>query len=473
MSKRNHPSSSDQSTKKPKTVSPEEVTHILDLNDDCLEALFANLDPHDLCAIEETCRRFSLLTDEAFRQKYRLSHFKFRSEFDNSHECSEFQISSRILRLFGKFIGKLRAEYLKGFDAAEHWKNICENCSQLNALSLHGCNLAEIALMDTHFQLNHLDRLVFEMGEANDDHIAQILDICPNITSLNLSYIRKCENASTGDRYDDVQLQGAFLRQKFPRLKDIYFFGVNVNQHFNEFFRRNQQIEEIFAPGQCLTQNRFETIVKHCKNIKSISIGSDLHLETQAGSVAFAGLNHLTELEVFQFNCHKTSITSALEILTGRNALQLLGLTNGTLDRNLCRTLCKFTGLQTLRLVTFDGLNTDLMKNLVSELKLKNLHFILCDNVSFGNIATAIKYSRTLETITFTPLRNIRSETLLDDARFLQLVKARKESSAGFPLVLFGFDEESVSVKVSADVERNEANFIKLKIGQPNGNYLF
>lgn len=79
------------------------IGQIMQLNDDCLLALFERMDPNTLCNVAETCLRLNELARYHFRIKY--------SNFDSASLISEgvvvYDMATKLFRNFGNLITSL------------------------------------------------------------------------------------------------------------------------------------------------------------------------------------------------------------------------------------------------------------------------------------------------------------------------------------------------------------------------------
>lgn len=227
--------SSVRSSKKSKEVLSEEITNILDLNDDCFEAVFSHLDPIDLCAVKETFHRFDPLADDAFRQKYRGKILKFNPlnrenvirSLNTDIYMRKSYVSPKHLRLFGKFIYRLSVGDLSSERDSQQWQNICENCTQLKSLTLSRCDLQHFTY-PANAEPCQLDFLDLSECYGNDEHFTQILTYFGNIKRLLI------ENAYWKPK---AELRFTFLHRNFEQLKEVTFQSCGVNQIFDNFIR--------------------------------------------------------------------------------------------------------------------------------------------------------------------------------------------------------------------------------------------
>lgn len=451
MSKRNRTNDRSDSAKKSKTVAAKSAQshqlRISDLNDDCLASIFSYLNPNELCAVKETSSCFASMADLQFKRKYGNKEFVFLPKFEKKlpRNVQAHVVSPEFWPLFGEFIEKLSIHANNGADAAQHWKSICENCTRLEDLSVFTCDLKLFQPADFSVQRHQLNSLHLACFFGRDDDYTRIINYFADFERLSVRYIHN----------NSVRCE--FLRHNYPRLKEIAFESIEANEHFDEFVRLNPQIEKVFFKACSLDYDRLDIIAQHCPKIETISVQCDPASENYADKIArLARLAALKELQFKCFDDFQGPLTAAIKVLAKKNSLQVLGLTGGRLDMDLCRALCKMTNLRTLKLVEFENVRVNLLKKLVSGLKLKHLHVMLGD-VKFKDIVVAVKSSPTLESLTLM----FCEEFILDNTRFSQLVSARLASGAGIPLELYHSQEDTVTVD-KQQLQKN-AQLIKLK----------
>lgn len=475
MSKRNRVTSGEGSSKKSKPESAEQSTHILDLNDDCFEAIFQYLLPIDLCAVNKTCRRFAPLTEEWFQRKYLDLELSLSTQFEENPSGRKFRLSSDILVVFGKFIQKLKVDKVtvdfsdesrsrykeiidkyphhrwtfnidNGVSAAELcnvfgrynklrykarrinaeeaiqiWDDVHANCSQLQELTITDSDLEYMNPNNIQAKPRELKTLQLVHCLGVDKHFDQINGYFTNF---------KCLTLQTGDPWNgQYTIQYAFLRQRFPQLEEISCANC-PDVHLKEFIRRNPQIEKI--DGHDTTCDELNFIADHCKNVRNISFGcwqGPNHVRRLV-----EGLGRFEKLEELHLNCHEnTTNIPVLEMLARKNSLETLSLASAKLDRHFCDALCKLTNLKTLKLHHHESPNGNMIQKLLTGLTLTNLELIWDATIPFEEIETAVKYGRTLESMTI-------AGNFLDDDRFLRLINARKESGASSCLDISLYD---------------------------------
>lgn len=455
MSKRNRTTITQREpAKKSKTTAAKSVqplqVRIPELNEECLGNIFSYLSPNDLCAVKETCRQFASLVDRQFQMKYTNNEFVFAPTLDQQLTRTAQVVPPKFWSMFGQFIRKLDVHMNNGADAAQHWKGICEKCIRLSDLSVRFCDLKLFQPKDFSTQLHQLHGLHIACFFGKDEDYTRIIGYFGNFECLTVQYIHN----------NSVRCE--FLRHHYPRLKEIVFESIEANEHFDEFIRMNPQIEQAFIHRCSMDYDRLDAITKECSNIASLSIQCDASPENYAEKISRLG--RFTHLKVLQFNCLDDSqelITGAIKTLAQECSLETLGLSGGRLDMDMCRALCKLKKLKTLKLVQFEDVTANLLKKLVSDLKLMHLHIIWCDDVKYKDVAVAIKNSHTLKSLTI----ELSEDSVLDSKCFSQLVNARMASAADFPLEFFHIKsaQSAHNQTVGKQQMQENAQFIKLK----------
>lgn len=432
---------------KPKTVSSPEI-RIPELDDKCLENIFSYLRPIDLCAVKETSRRFARLADHLFPKILGNKEFVFAPK--PTKELIANVVPPKFWSLCGQFIRNLSVHMNNGANAAQHWKGICENCTDLKELKVFFCDLKLFQPQTLSAKIPELDSLHVACFFGKDEDYTRIIGYFGTFGRLSVQNIQ------------NTAVRCEFLRHHYPRLKEFVFESVESNENFDEFIRLNPQIEKVFAHNCLLSYDRVDAITKYCQNITELSIQCDESSENFSEKIG--RLSRFTALKKLQFNCLEDvqGVMDAVKIFSRMSSIEELGLTGGRMSVDLCRELCKMKNLKTLTLVQFEDVAANLLKKLVSDLKLAHIHIIWCDNIKYKDIAVAIKSSRTLESVTF----EFYEDFLLDNKVFAQLVSARTTSGASSPLEFFHIRSPlSPFSQITADKQqmRDSAGIIQLK----------
>lgn len=447
MPKRNSARSPENPVKKLKADSPEKETHILDLNDDCLEMAFSFLSLADFCALKETCHRFEPLADYQFRRQFRYKNFHVLS----GNHCEKL----RMIRLFGKLIHRLDVSGYGDSNVNHVLKEICTKCTQLKQLEVFGCNLEVFELDDVPKDLPEMDFLHLFECFGNDEQYARFINYFANSEKMEIF---------VGHDHQCSELRGTFLQRNFPRLKEINLHYFDDNKIFHEFFRLNRQIEKIeFSNRSNALCSTMDVIAKYCNSIESISMQC---ISASVPPEHFEGipdLSRLHKLKLLCFDCRNVCpIASMINSLDGENSLETIHLFNGTMDADLCEALSKLTSLKTFHLSNFDIVNIHLLKTFIGESNLRCVSFIDCANFNYEDIAIIIEHSPQLEAV---EIFQWVSPFPLEEIFFLQWVNARKKSNANFPLKFYFFHmQEDFSHSITDEQIAANADSLKLYI---------
>lgn len=450
MAKRNVSSSPTREVKKLMTVASVNQTNILNLNDDCLRVVFSHMRLKDLCALKETCLRFGTPTDEQFQRRYRHGEFTICPEFDENLTGRP----SSVLRNFGYFIFKLIVRELTVDDAIECWRDICENCTRLQELSIYDSNLKLFKPQRSSMYCGDLDSLRIVKCFGENLYFGRIIRYFGSLKHLTIR-----DNLARLLNYGGLRC--SFLRYTFPQLREIIVEFVHADRSFNIFFRKNPQLKKIVIKNGCSIMSYLDDIANCCQNIESISMSGFLDFESINLTEKIAKLGLLNGLKELQLDVSQKPIASMIEKLAEKNSLHTLGLTDGMLDTHSVRALQKLSNLTTLKLVEFKNGNVNALENLLSQLQLKHIHIIRCVGVQYEDVAGGIKRSSTLETVTFV---HIDKENFLRETQFLQLANARRASTVASPLEFF--QTKSARDGMVIGIEQIEANAGSVKLSE-------
>lgn len=457
MSKRisHNGNSSNDGTKKFKPIPFASETHILDVNDDGLRKVFSYLNADDLCAIKNTCKRFVSLANDEFLTNFGNDKcvFCLPGLLNVYHKMDIFvidrftMITEEHLRTFGESISKLETF---GTTTAD-WELIFEKCTGLRELTIRKCDLENFEPIKPSGNIKALDRLVFDECRGTDNDYMRLITYYGSFKKLVVIFC--AERCDTG---------GGFLRNHFPQLKDAqlekFASESKSRENFKQFFRMNPQIERFCSRRNMHYANYIDPIVEHCQGIQSIEIECDLDSAPEMyDHERIVSLSRLPKLKELCFNCGDARVEAALEIFAKRNSLEVLGLSSGRLDVNLCQAINQLKNLRKIKFVDFTNMKGDGLELLMHGVNVKSLDFFGVD-MTCEDLASTIANSSTLETVTcqFTRMNRLNENNLG------QLMNARKESGAGFALEISLYDP--YLEWISDELQQIAPSFIKLKI---------
>lgn len=337
------------------------TTTILDLNDDCLREIFEHLDPYDLVAIVDVCRRFRHASTEDHFVRRKFGFFAFESHVLSPQKLKRLP---NLLRHYSRFIKLIELKGLEG--SHELIKLFSSYCSQIpTKLIISRENPVEIAVQLCMFR--NIQRLDLVHLRPFDQSILKMVpDWCPNLQKLRLLLIDTPFEPFDG------------LHRHFPKLKRISlrYCHTIVDDDIEQFLERNPQLVNVGIYECCkLSKRSLESIVKYLPQVESVWIepipGSpsiDLNIQIVPGQLA-----NLKSLRLSSVNLPASTIEKIAAIehfcLDGCNE-------NNNID-SLVEKICRLTKLKSLNLQFVANLNAAHMHMIgkyLLELTHLNLH---------------------------------------------------------------------------------------------------
>lgn len=234
-------------------IEAEEETKLkfLDLNDDCIFAIFERISLDDLCSMTFTCNRLRDLAFDHFKRKHPNEYIVISVKY--SRVTGKFPVAfanyqPKYLKYFTKYIQNVelvgdRYEVKRLFNFIKE-----ECCINLKTLDLyisakldsrHGKQIAD--------QLNGLERLTIQGFRGTCEIYNGLLKYCKNLNSLT---IKPFWDGTTD-----------WMDHEYPTLKKLnlqFQYDLNHLERFkemaNEFFRKNPQIKDFTCGGIVLVK---------------------------------------------------------------------------------------------------------------------------------------------------------------------------------------------------------------------------
>lgn len=431
-----------------------DATHILDLNDDCLEHVFSFLPTYDLCAVKKTCQKFANSAEDVFKARYRHRPLNVAPEIGDLADRGSFDRAFMITTTFGPLITKLSIHNVVAERDDWIFTEIFYICTKLKDLKLSECALHRFPWMgeDPPIRLESLQ-----------------ISNCFGDEHLIMLQLSKLMCLSLTIEYDASLLKLDRLQHDYPCLREItirgwdWYENVELNRSLPNFIRAHPKLEKINFNFYHVKFNILPAVAAHSRELKSLSL--QLNDEEEEESVEkLAELRRLNHLHELQISCaaFNDNIAPSIEALAEKNLLRTLSISDTQLDPVLRRAICKLTNLETLKLVKMSGDNASgeslgiLAENLG---KLKHLHVIQCNGILFEHMVPFIERSKTLASLTL--YERYRKP---GDELFKQLLAAKNSSGATTVLEIFlcGFDRKILSEQQRKQM--NEAGYGRIQL---------
>lgn len=401
---------------------PAEVTHILDVADDCLQKILSFLPTIDLCAVKETCQRFESLAQQHFVTRYRHQAFIFRPDFSDYVDRPDFSNSLRVLLHFGPLIRALSVHHITEDEDSVHWEHVLVQCIALSELKVSGCVLQ---FMHYYRRLpDTMEHLILNKCMGNDEDFCDVIYSFQNLKRLTVEY-------------GHHSLKTGFLRRHIPNLEEITVRCVRsvrttaqaINNVLPFFIIANPQLKRIHFNFNFVKCDILDVIATHSSGLESLSLQlyETNRIPFPEDIAKLRRLQHLRELQI-SCSAYKESIRSSIEALADRNLLHTLSISDTKINLDLWQALSKMRNLRTLKLVKMSA-DSDLKKSLRTssqKLELEHLHVIACEGIQYKHIVSTIEKLKSLKSLTFSCV----CDCDIDDTLYTQLITARKTSGA-------------------------------------------
>lgn len=304
------------------------ATTISHVNDDCLRAVFENLDVRSLCAVADVCVRF--------RQNAKL-HFK------NSEHCNwvdnvfvyasveeKLIQTSKFLRNFGEYIKTIATsgEYGRILEMQPMYqRSMCEllslYCSggALTGVKLFNYFISEEIALVLQPALAGIHKLELFRCKWGDLLLRKLPTWSAELLQLNLVATDRQNMSEPIMCYDG-------LHQSYGKLLELSLYNVNEirSNNIDEFVMRNQQLKKlIFKHCVNLDDSFLQSIVAHLPQLETLRWKTDSS-PNEFNIQYFGRMTNLTSLELGVFHqSAETYITRVIrEISAARIPLEHL-----------------------------------------------------------------------------------------------------------------------------------------------------
>lgn len=423
------------------------ATTILDLNDDCLLALFEHFDLLDLCAVADVCSRFQTIAKACFDHSKRNT-LNVPEDLWCRHKAVNVVLlkTSRVLRIFGSFITEINEDHLC---VDENLQPEYES-EFFNLLLQYCCGTLTKLKVEGHFApetVRNLQPLFKTL------HKLVILS-CGSIPDLPPSWfpeLRELELELIDDHnysHDIVHLDQFY--HKLNRISFKYVDGI-TDDDIEKFLMCSPKLKEIeLCECSDLESRTVGAIAEHATEIEKLNL--TLCFDDYIGFFNYDKLRNLRSLEL-NLTCSKekymhdtdysiTIIEAIIDAEIPLKHLSLEGLWKGReayVEGNLhhsIQVLSKLQTLETLKLSTSEDLTvSDIMficKHLkeLTELQLDRIRALTTEDILI--LLKNVEKLKLLLLIDVTLVRHVPESFKFDAKVFekiLEIVKNRAEKS--------------------------------------------
>lgn len=375
------------------SIDTDTTSSLLNLNDDCLFAVFNLCDNLSLVNLSETCTRFYTLLTGSYNYPNNKV-FDVHTYVGNLGHLMSLALVRQILRLMGSYFQTLDLWLLdmKDDHVIRCLESVMKHC-KTNAL------IRELKLTTDHWNkdystligpfLKNLEILDFciMMGNKQIDSLPDLPALCPNLKKINT----------------DVLLLEKCSTTKMPNLEsysyELYSDHLINSPKMLQFFDRNPQIK-IFKCGY-LRSHDLPSLAVHLPNIQKLSLIVS-EVSSSNDFVNLKNFKHLTKLKLSFVqgftDMPKINLRQTIECFRGFNGLLELKLyfkqknnhPANVIQQSIIVLSKMLPNLERFDLVGFKLLESTVVNFIRFAGKLKSLHLHICDVYATESLITKL-----------------------------------------------------------------------------------
>lgn len=423
-------------------------TTLLDLNDDCLMALFSWVSPLDMCTVRKLCSRLKNLTEDYFGRNHRFI------QFDNVDSEMKNGELLKLLSSFGQQIDVLTVDASNSKKLSSKLDDFCKK-HNLQHLKLVRFVFDEDFIRDRFELFVNVDKLTL------DDCRSTVL--CGSLDDL----VKKCTTLKHLELLRGTQVSGTFLEQTYPMLQ-----GLNVNSIatldsslFQFFVAMNPQLEELKIVncrglGRGLDNNIFDMIGNHLVELKSLTLRCNWNTSEYAKNMM--SLLQLPKLQELEIECHEKEIVQFVTRLSDKNQMESLGLKSVKMTENMINALGQLKSVKKLKLDKIvESVNSGSIQSIAVQLPiLKQFHVSSSVSLTFDDIVELVENATKLEDLMITSCPSIIP---FDEAQFNRLVEtcAKRANKLRLTVHIRYDDLNDMKRTISGEMRRNYSEVVR------------
>ncbi|KAG4069689.1 hypothetical protein HA402_014712 [Bradysia odoriphaga] len=362
---------------------PNFSTNLLDLNDDCLYAIFdlSRISLGDLCSLTRTCTRLKDIGTKIFEHKHNQS-----CDLRKIEEKISVAVATSVMQLFGSTMSKLCISLSESSHPIAIIDSITRYCKSLKSLTLESYEVPDnenaitgLGLLFVNLTTLHLINVNIQRGGSAITTVRgtpiNFFNQCQLLRSLR---VEKCKN-----------LERIIFESFFPKL-ERFSYSSYINGSIEGFILRHNGLKTFSLLMSYSTNliSNLEALTIGCKDLVKLKFG--VHTNALAPTTTWltrcmARLKYLREIKLVSVNTAST-VAKLAEVFP--LTLETLELNFCTVDAALILAMVHLKNLRIFRLYMCRG-SLD-----VSHLGLTRLTELSFDETpSFGLIRFAPQFN--------------------------------------------------------------------------------
>lgn len=333
-------SSSTRDVKLPIELTNATGTYLLNLNDDCLYAIFSLkfVNIMDLCSVAESCTRLKQIANRIFAGTHKICNFNGMS-LKTIHEMRRFLLN------FGSSITELTIEESNEFEkmSARILDLVIRYCCKtLQSLTLKKYEITVYLTSKLRPMFNNLQKLCIEGGsiEGAGKHL---FSNCGSLVELKVINLE-----------NETEDFGIIFENRFPKLERFKYekkYDDYGDYNLEEFVSRHKRLKTFSMKhfeDDCTSL--LPVIAENCKDLENLRIVGTGHANPANYEEALKSLLALGKLKKLKIKCADANITKFIQELTKLSSLEFLELWYANCDAELIPALAQLKTVNVLRL---------------------------------------------------------------------------------------------------------------------------
>lgn len=399
-------------------------TYLLDLNDDCLYAIFSLklVNIMDLCSVAESSVRLNQVANRIIAASHKCCNFNEIS-LKTIYEMRRFLIN------FGSSIEEFTLGPSYDFENKSEGMSVrlldlvIRYCSKtLQSLELYDYEITEYLTAKLRPMFNKLKKLHIEAGTFYGLG-KRLFANCANLVELKVVNVENCTDE-----------MGMIFENHFPKLERFkykHYYDDYDDYNLEMFVSRHKLLKTFSMEGfndDCTSL--LPVIADNCMTLEKLQIRGNHRCNANQSEYEKALMSLLTldKLHSLKMNCAEVNVTKFIKKLPKLTSLQLLELCHAKVDTEFIPALTQLKNLNVLRLTCCEDLKN--LNQLADLEKLMELSIALrspTDELNF-DLVQMVKRLNNLKKLTLAI-----AKFKIDKRMYLKLVGVVRGRPGGFP----------------------------------------
>lgn len=416
----------------------ESISYIALNNEVILKQIFKHLPLQDLCNAAEVCVRFQQIAQEYFKLHYNtLCIAELCLPGDDDTKIT-LPIAEKLFRNFAKFVNtlKLTQNVFEDDDGEALLKMVNKYFTgTLTELFMYGFNINRALSYALRPLFARLVKLVI-YNVHGTKALRNLLAVCDELKSLRIGHCFMVHKES--------------LTQHFAKLESLEFDGIfglwpEILSQVLILNPNLQSLKIAHTHMPHLTSQIYPIISELLPKLQRfyynspIDTSGDPEIDKNVQS-----LMNMKSLKTLQLNCEILSVQSLVDsLLEQKTVIEKFGIIGGTIDKEICAKLSKWSHLTALHLI---GTKMDHMKLIdlakvlprLAELYIQNL-----DGVNMNALERMLPHANNLHTL---DIVSIKSDMVMSIDNYNTVLNIVKNRANGIKLTINMHGKRNVSV---------------------------